>query len=78
LCEKCEERGLIVPAAEVHHIREISLAPDLALDFNNLESLCKTCHSQESYKFIRERNDPGRRGGVVNIKSQILNNAKNK
>ena len=44
LCRKCYQQGLVVPATEVHH-----------LDHNphnnareNLESLCKSCHSRET------------------------------
>ena len=48
LCERCAAKGLIVPAEEVHH--KVKLAPDnlsdptIALDWNNLEALCKDCH----------------------------------
>lgn len=54
-CERCKERDEIVPAEEVHHIVEISVDPDRALEYDNLESLCKTCHSKESAKFLKEK-----------------------
>lgn len=50
LCERCEERGLITPAEDVHH-RE-SFGEHLtnwrayAYDYNNLMSVCKHCHGE--------------------------------
>ncbi len=46
LCERCRSRGLLVPAAHVHHRIELRDAPELALDESNLESLCHPCHSR--------------------------------
>lgn len=51
LCERCWSRGLIVPAAEVHH--KVKLTPEnitdpqIALNWDNLECLCKNCHMEE-------------------------------
>ena len=51
LRERCLERGLIVPGAEVHH--KIRLTPEnlsdpaIALNWDNLELLCKQCHLDE-------------------------------
>ena len=51
LCERCWSRGLIVPAEEVHH--KVKLTPDnlsdpqIALNWDNLECLCKNCHMEE-------------------------------
>lgn len=51
ICRECAKRGLVVPAAEVHHIihltaenindKRITLNPD------NLVSLCYECHKKE-------------------------------
>lgn len=43
-CEKCFERGIIVPVEEVHHIVPLSEGGTHARD--NLISLCKSCHSR--------------------------------
>ena len=54
LCERCRKRGLIVPAEEVHH--KIHLTPEninrpeIALNWRNLEALCKACHMKEHRK----------------------------
>lgn len=51
LCERCLARGLYVPGDEVHH--KIRLTPDnvrdpsVALNWDNLELLCKECHMAE-------------------------------
>ena len=54
LCERCKAKGLIVPAQEVHH--KIKLTPEninnpeIALNWDNLEALCKDCHLKEHRK----------------------------
>ena len=41
-CEECYERGIITPVEHVHH--KIPLTEGGTNDFDNLESLCKSCH----------------------------------
>lgn len=54
LCERCWSKGLIVPGKEVHH--KIRLTPEnindpsIALNWDNLELLCKDCHDEEREK----------------------------
>ena len=49
LCERCLKHGLIVPAKIVHHKIELTpdniTNPDITLNFNNLEAVCRECHS---------------------------------
>ena len=51
LCERCLARGLVSPGEEVHH--KIKLTPEnvddprIALNWENLELLCKACHIAE-------------------------------
>ena len=53
MCQKCMERfraGYGVRprrARMVHHIIPVEERPDLALDLNNLVSLCWECHNEE-------------------------------
>ena len=60
LCERCWAKGLIVQGEEVHH--KIKLTPEnindpaIALNWDNLELLCKQCHLEEHRK-IRWRVD---------------------
>lgn len=50
-CQKCMELGKLVPAEEVHHI--VPLSEGGTHNFENLISLCKSCHS----KIHAERGD---------------------
>ena len=51
LCERCLEKGIITPGEEVHH--KIRLTPEniedpqISLNWENLELLCKNCHLEE-------------------------------
>lgn len=52
ICERCEQRGLSVPAEDIHHKNSFMnhYGGDrlyVAYDYDNLESLCKECHSKE-------------------------------
>lgn len=48
LCQDCLKAGRIVPAEEVHHIKELTKEnvrdPSVTLNLNNLVSLCRRCH----------------------------------
>nr|DAZ74933.1 MAG TPA: HNH endonuclease [Caudoviricetes sp.] len=41
-CARCGRR----PAGTVHHIVPVTERPDLAMELNNLQSLCRQCHNQ--------------------------------
>ena len=52
LCEVCLTKGIVKPAIDVHHINSFMNYSDnkrlqLAFDYNNLQSLCKECHSEK-------------------------------
>ena len=49
LCEKCKEKGLIVPAQVVDHIVPIIKGGD-PLSESNLQPLCHHCHNAKSAK----------------------------
>lgn len=50
LCVDCMKQGLYRPAEEVHHIEELTPEnindPNVALNLNNLVSLCRECHQK--------------------------------
>ena len=46
-CEECEKQNKFMKASMVDHIRPIRQGGD-ALDINNLQSLCWSCHSRKS------------------------------
>lgn len=47
LCEHCEREGKVRPATVVDHIVPIKEG-GIALDINNLQSLCKPCHDSKT------------------------------
>ena len=66
-CEKCFEKGIIVPVEEVHHIKP--LAEGGTHERSNLISLCKSCHS----RIHAERGDRWHKhGGQGEVKSLHL------
>ena len=51
LCERCLNRGLLVPGVIVHHKQRVTPQtiddPSITLNFDNLELLCRECHAAE-------------------------------
>ena len=64
ICERCKSNGLIVPGDEVHHKIRLTpqniLKPEIALNWDNLELLCKECHLKEHRKTKWRDDDEGR------------------
>ena len=48
LCRSCDRQGRVTVAVEVHHVLDRRNHPELALAIENLEPLCKACHSRLS------------------------------
>lgn len=49
LCVHCLDRGLTTAVQEVDHIKPLRLC-GAKFDFENLQSLCKSCHARKSGK----------------------------
>lgn len=51
VCEKCLEKGKVVPATDIHHkvspFKNGEINWTLMLDYDNLMALCKECHGNE-------------------------------
>lgn len=51
LCEECLRKGIYTPGTIVHHIEELTplniCNPEVALNYNNLELLCRACHAEQ-------------------------------
>lgn len=51
LCENCLRKGIYRPGEIVHHKIELDPInienPEVALNFDNLELLCRECHAEE-------------------------------
>lgn len=54
-CQWCAMQGKVSTAndtvLEVDHIKELKDYPELALDINNLRTLCKECHNERHNRF---------------------------
>lgn len=60
-CQVCKEEGGFAPATTVHHILHLENRPDLALDDDNLLSVCAACHNREHpERFIHRIMEPKR------------------
>ena len=68
ICEECEKAY----ATEVHHVESLEDNFDRRLDYDNLQALCKPCHSIETRKEMQNRGiTPGikkvfKEGKVIN------------
>jgi 5-methylcytosine-specific restriction protein A len=58
ICAECDRKGRVTAANEVHHLKPKADFPELALVAENLEALCKSCHS----RLTRRENTPS--GGI--------------
>lgn len=49
-CQWCREQGKLTSQydsiLEIDHIKELEFYPELALDIDNLRTLCKDCHNK--------------------------------
>lgn len=77
MCQDCMDRfragyGIRPHRAQmVHHIISLEERPDLALDLNNLRSLCNECHNREhpeKGRQARQDEPPATRQGMRVIK----------
>lgn len=50
LCERCLERGIVRPGVIVHHRVHVSPEnvgdPDVVLNWDNLQLVCRDCHAE--------------------------------
>lgn len=73
LCEKCEAPGKIV-----HHkilLTESNINdPNITLNFDNLELLCKSCHDKEEGHFLSyiKKSKPTREGYSFNENGEFI------
>ncbi|WP_096269495.1 HNH endonuclease [Paucisalibacillus globulus] len=61
-CQVCKRAGSYNHGQNVHHIKEIEFFPKLALELDNLETLCINCHNQEHGRtFDKLRQNPNKK-----------------
>ena len=70
-CQECKRKGLVridtnaySESAKrkkielvVHHIKELEHHPDLALEEDNLETICVLCHNKEHGRYFERKAD---------------------
>ena len=53
LCERCLGKDIVKPGYIVHHIEHLTPEniddPEVTLNWNNLEYVCKECHDREHF-----------------------------
>jgi len=49
LCLFCKEKGFLISANEVDHIKPLAEHPELKFVNENLRPLCKSCHSKRTW-----------------------------
>lgn len=56
-CERCNSKGKINLATEVHHIKYIQTEEgwELRLEYGNLEALCIDCHNYRHSRFQKRK-----------------------
>ncbi len=68
LCQRCLGNTMLTKADTVHHVRELEQHPELALEPDNLMSLCCDCHNaihkRGKHKELRE---PERKARIVTV-----------
>ena len=85
LCEECLKEGIVTSARCVHHIIPIETARTkeemrrLAFDWNNLMSLCKSCHARihkelgsNTAKIVRQRAEARQDRWADNLMSKFV------
>ncbi|WP_251868258.1 HNH endonuclease [Enterococcus malodoratus] len=51
-CQMCRAQGKYHQVNNVHHIKEVKLRPDLALDIDNLVCLCIDHHNEVHDRYV--------------------------
>lgn len=58
-CQECQRQGRVSKGQNVHHIKELRDYPELALELENLETLCIRCHN-DTHNRTFGSNEPNR------------------
>ncbi len=66
LCEQCLEAGRLVQTQMVHHLIPTDIRPDLVLEWDNLQSLCWSCHAAITHDELRKDYREGRLKLIAN------------
>ena len=68
LCERCLDKGMYVPGEIVHHKVHLNpnniTDPNVSLNWDNLELVCRKCHGDEHQR-LKKRYTIDERGKVL-------------
>jgi len=67
LCQSCLKSKQITLANTVHHIKPFKDFPELALDQDNLQSLCPNCHNQIHKRYQSKKKQTKKRKARIII-----------
>ncbi|EMF0120718.1 HNH endonuclease [Enterococcus hirae] len=75
-CQWCKEEGRLTTqydsVLEVDHIKEFEFFPELALELENLRTLCKDCHNKRHGRFNYRKSKKKRNGMTSGGKSKFI------
>ena len=54
ICVRCKERGIISSVSITDHIIPVHIRPDMRLAWNNLQSLCRSCHAIKTNEDLKK------------------------
>ena len=54
-CQECKRNGKVGKPDMVHHIKTVKEYPRFALQLNNLETLCNSCHNKEHPEKLEQK-----------------------
>jgi 5-methylcytosine-specific restriction endonuclease McrA len=74
LCQPCMRAEKITTANTVHHIKPLEDHPELALEEDNLESICPTCHNKEH----PERGNKQKRKKTERMRATVVKSTPNR
>ena len=73
LCEHCQKKDIINSAQEVDHIIPLNVYQNSALDYNNLQSLCRRCHIEKTRQDISNyhKRKEKKKGKLLNLRYDL-------
>lgn len=77
VCQACEEKGVLSPATEVHHITPVEYALSAAdtrrlmFDPHNLRALCHDCHVREHIELGRSGRAATKRRNEAQVRAAV-------
>ncbi|UED78039.1 HNH endonuclease [Brevibacillus sp. DP1.3A] len=71
LCQQCLKKNKLTAANTVHHLKPLDEAPELALDTDNLESICPACHNKEHPEKGSGKREPEKKHKAAVIKTRM-------